>query len=161
MIDSLNIEILAPVGNQDALNAAINQQANAVYFGLTSINARRGAANFEPSELQNLVKKVHQANAKAYLALNITLTDREVGKAYRIVELAAQSKVDAIIICDPALLFLVKLYPNLEFHFSTQAACSNEEDMNMAKELGIHRVVLARENSIDEIKTMTQVGVDT
>ncbi len=155
------IEILAPAGNHDALDAALKSKAGAVYFGLTSINARRGATNFEPSELADVVTKVHQAGAKAYLALNITLSDREVGNAFRCVELASQAKVDAIIICDPALLFLPSLYPEVEFHFSTQAACCNDEDIKMAKTLGIKRVVLARENSLSEIKTMTTLGVDT
>ncbi len=153
-----NIEILAPAGNIASLKAALKAGADAVYLGLTSLNARRGATNFEPEKLAEVVTLSHENNTAVYLTLNIDLTDREVGQAFRIVELASQAGVDAILVRDPALLFLPQFYPNVEFHFSTQAACCNDADIKMAKKLGIKRVVLARENSLEEIKQINSVN---
>jgi len=156
------LEILAPAGDLDSLIAALSAGADAVYFGLTSLNARRGASNFYPEQLTEIVKKIHTANAKAYLTLNIYLKDREIGQATRILELARQCKVDAVLVCDPALLYISKYFPELEFHFSTQAAISNSYDVRAARELGIKRVVLARENSLEEIAIASQIsGVET
>ena len=153
-----NIEILAPVGNFESLQAALASGADAVYLGLTSLNARRGAANFEPEMLSEVVSLAHEHDTAVYLTLNIDLTDREVGQAFRIVELASQAGVDAVLVRDPALLFLPSFYPNLQFHFSTQAACCNSADIKMAEVLGIKRVVLARENSLEEIKQINAVN---
>ena len=100
------IEILAPAGNIDSLKSALKAGADAVYLGLTSLNARRGAVNFEPEKLSEIVALSHESNTSVYLTLNIDLTDREVGQAFRIVELASQAGVDAILVRDPALLFL-------------------------------------------------------
>ena len=162
MTTSSTPEILAPGGSIESLTAALKSGADAIYFGLTTLNARRGAKNIEPAELEAVVKQIHDAGARAYLTLNIDLTDRETGQAYRIVELAKQTHVDAILIRDPALLPLVKLYPEIEFHFSTQACISSSADVEAAKALGIKRVVLARENSLEEIKTASAIeGVET
>ncbi len=154
----MNVEILAPAGNIDSLKAAVKAGADAVYLGLTTLNARRGAANFEPDKLSEIVQLAHDYDTRVYLTLNIDLTDREVGQAFRIIELASQVGVDAVLVRDPALLFLPEFYPNLEFHFSTQAACCNLADMEAAEQLGIKRVVLARENTLDEIKELASVN---
>ncbi|MGL4854688.1 MAG: U32 family peptidase, partial [Lentisphaeria bacterium] len=151
MKEAEQMEILAPAGNYEAFKAALEAGADAVYLGLTSLNARRGAKNFEPSELKKVVTEAHAVGVKVHLTLNIDLRDREVGLAYRIIEHAASSGVDVVIVKDPALLALIDFYPNLQFHFSTQAACCNIWDSYAAKSLGISRVVLARENTYEEI----------
>ncbi len=150
------MEILAPVGDFNSLNAALEAGADAVYLGLTTLNARRGARNFQPSELAEVVNQVHQYNAKVNLTLNIDLSDREIGQAFRIVQLAADVGVDVIIIRDPALFFLTKIYPEIEFHFSTQVACCNWLDAKFAEKIGIKRVVLARENSFAEVEEISE-----
>jgi len=155
-------EILAPAGTPEALEAALQSGADAVYFGLKQFNARRGARNFLPAELAATVRRIHDAGARACLTLNIDLAQRELGEAARHLELARQAKVDAVLVRDPALLALRPFFPELEFHFSTQAGISSSAGMAAARELGVGRVVLARELSLDEIRAAAAVpGVGT
>ena len=157
-----SLELLAPAGGPAALTAALAAGANAVYFGLKQLNARRGAENFMPATLAATVAEIHQHKARAYLTLNIDLTQRELGQAARQLELARRSGIDAVLVRDPALLALKPLFPELEFHFSTQAGISSSAGMRAARELGITRVVLARELSLDEIRAASAVtGVET
>lgn len=150
------MELLAPA-NANTLDAALDAGADAVYFGLRRLNARRGALNFSPEELPAVVEKIHRRGAKAHLTLNIDLTQRELGLALRTLELARQCKVDAVILRDPALLPLASMFPELQFHVSTQAGVSSSAGVRMAKELGCRRVVLARELSREEISACAKV----
>ncbi len=150
------MELLAPA-NANTLDAALDAGADAVYFGLRRLNARRGALNFSPEELPAVVEKIHKRGAKAHLTLNIDLAQRELGLALRTLELARQCKVDAVILRDPALLPLASMFPELQFHVSTQAGVSSSAGVRMAKELGCHRVVLARELSREEIAACAKV----
>ncbi|HOG50253.1 MAG TPA: U32 family peptidase [Lentisphaeria bacterium] len=145
------LEILAPAGSRDALEAALQAGADAVYFGLKHLNARRGAANFSPEELPEVVQRIHDAGAKAHLTLNIDIHQRELGQAARTLALAVEADVDAVLVRDPALLALRPHFPQLAFHFSTQAAVTTSAGMEAAKALGLSRVVLARELSQTEI----------
>lgn len=151
------MEILAPV-NANTLDAALEAGADAVYFGLKRLNARRGAQNFTQEELPGVVERIHRAGAKAHLTLNIDLTQRELGLAARTLALARATGVDAVIVRDPALLSLRPLFPELEFHLSTQAGVSTSAGVRMARELGCDRVVLAREMTREEIRACCQVG---
>jgi len=156
------LEILAPAGSRDALEAALQAGANAVYFGLKHLNARRGAANFSPEELPEVVQRVHDAGAKAHLTLNIDIHQRELGLAARTLALAAEVGVDAVLVRDPALLALRPHFPQLAFHFSTQAAVTTSAGMEAAKVLGLSRVVLARELSQTEIAAAAATpGIET
>ncbi len=161
--DSLSsLELLAPAGDFEALEAALEAGAGAVYFGLTSLNARRRARNFRQEELGRAVEAVHARGARAYLTLNIDLTQRELGQAARILELARQNGVDAVLVRDPALFALRRAYPELEFHFSTQTCMANSADAAAARDLGAARVVLARELTLDEIAAASKVrGIQT
>ncbi|MHC4883487.1 MAG: peptidase U32 family protein [Planctomycetota bacterium] len=155
-------ELLAPAGGQEALTAALEHGADAVYLGLRNLNARRGAENFDHHQLGTLVEQIHAQNARVYLTLNICLTERELGQAARALELARQAGVDAVLVRDPALLIFLPLFPELEFHFSTQAAVSSTAGMKAAKDLGIKRVVLARELSLEEIRQASAVeGIES
>jgi collagenase-like PrtC family protease len=156
------LELLAPAGDLAALEAALEAGAGAVYFGLTSLNARRRAKNFRQEEFGEAVEKVHARGARAYLTLNIDLAERELGLAARILELARQHAVDAVLIRDPALLTLRREFPELEFHFSTQTCMANSADVVAAGYLGASRVVLARELTLAEITAASTVpGVQT
>ena len=104
------MEILAPV-NANTLDAALEAGADAVYFGLKRLNARRGAQNFTQEELPGVVERIHRAGAKAHLTLNIDLTQRELGLAARTLALARATGVDAVIVRDPALLSLSPIFP--------------------------------------------------
>jgi collagenase-like PrtC family protease len=157
-----SLELLAPAGDFEALEAALEAGAGAVYFGLTSLNARRGARNFRQEEVARAVEAVHARGVRAYLTLNIDLTQRELGQAARILELARQNGVDAVLVRDPALFALHRAYPELEFHFSTQTCMTNSADVAAARHLGAARVVLARELALDEIAAASKVrGIET
>jgi len=155
-----NLEILAPGGGRLQLEAAVAAGADAVYFGLKKLNARQGASNFAPEELSETVAFLHRHKVRAYLTLNIDLAQREIGLAARSLELARQAGVDAVLIKDAALLELIPFFPQLDFHFSTQAAISSSAGMLAAKELGLQRVVLARELSAAEIQAAAAAASD-
>ncbi len=156
------MELLSPAGSPTVLRAAIEAGADAVYFGLKELNARIGAENFNQENLADNVRFAHEHHTKAYLTLNIDISQRELGQAARQLELARQCKVDAVLIKDPAILGLMPLFPELDFHFSTQAGISSSAGVMAAREFGIKRVVLARELSIGEIRSASSVeGMET
>jgi U32 family peptidase len=152
------LELLAPAGEESALLAALEAGANSVYFGLKMLNARRKAKNFTPENFAEAVEAVHARGAKAYLTLNTDLTQREIGQAVRILELARQCKVDAVLVRDPALISLRAEFPELDFHFSTQTCMANSADVAAAGSLGANRVVLAREMTLHEIAAASAVS---
>jgi putative protease len=156
--DMTTPEILAPAGGPEALDAAIAAGADAVYLGLGELDARRGADGFEVRQLPALVAKAHASNVRVHLTLNIQLGGRELGRAARTLAWAEQSGVDVVLICDPALLDLMPAFPRLHVHWSTQAGIGSSAGVRAAKALGIERVVLARELSLDEIGPCAQQG---
>ncbi len=134
--------MLAPAGDFVVLKAALDAGTDAVYFGLNVLNARRRARNFDQSEFAQAVQTTHEHGARAYLTLNIDLTERDLGQAARLLKLAQDSGVDAVLIRDPALLAIKPEFPGLEFHFSTQTCIANSADVAAAARLGARRVVL-------------------
>ncbi len=152
-----DLELLAPAGDWAALQAALDAGADAVYLGLRTLNARRRAKNFSPDEFVKAVETAHAKGAKVYLTLNIDLAQRELGQAARILQLARQSRADAVLVRDPALLALRSEYPELEFHMSTQTCMANSADVAAAAELGAQRAVLAREMTLPEIAAASAV----
>lgn len=151
-------ELLAPAGSLEVLRAALEAGADAVYLGLNTLNARRGAQNFLPEELAQAVELARAHGARVFLTLNIMLTTREVGAAARALELARQCGVAAVLFADPAFLLLKEHYPQIEFHLSTQAAITNSAGVLAAADLGITRAVLAREMSLAEIEAATGIA---
>jgi U32 family peptidase len=155
-------ELLAPAGDEAALDAAIEAGADAVYLGMTDLNARRRARNFRPEEFPQAVQRAHERGVRVYLTLNTDITEKELPQAARLLELARESGVDAVLVRDPALLALRTEYPQIEFHFSTQTCIANSADVAAAGDLGAQRVVLARELTLDEIAAASAVaGVQT
>lgn len=150
------MEILSPV-NSDTLETALASGADAVYFGLKKLNARRGAKNFSQGELADVVAKIHSHGAKAHLTVNIDLSTRETGLAARTLAFAQECGVDAVIVRDPAILALRPFFPRLEFHLSTQAGVSSSAGTRMARALFCDRVVLARELTHDEIAACCKI----
>ncbi|MCC6126450.1 MAG: U32 family peptidase [Pirellulales bacterium] len=151
------LELLAPAGEEAALAAALEAGADAVYFGLKTLNARQKAKNFTPEEFARAVETVHARGAKAYLTLNTDLAQREIGQAARILELARLCRADAVLVRDPALMALRGEFPELEFHFSTQTCMANSADVAAAAALGADRAVLAREMTLHEIAAASAV----
>jgi len=147
-------EILAPAGDAAALQVALAAGADAVYFGLQEgFNARARAGNFALANLAETVATIHRAGARAYLALNTLLFEPELAFAADVVRRAAACGVDALIVQDPAMALLARaVAPDLELHASTQMTISSPEAAAFAESLGIRRVVLPRELSVQEIR---------
>ena len=147
------MEILSPVGNLSSLYAAARTGADAVYFGVGEFNARRNAENFTKDDLKTISSYCHIRGIKAYLALNTLVSDEEMNEALSIVKSACEAGIDAIIINDFGLASIVKkAAPNMPLHASTQMTVHNVEGVKYLKEKGYQRVVLARENSLDDMK---------
>lgn len=155
------LELLAPAGDPKSLVAALESGANAVYFGLKSLNARRRAVNFSAEQFRAALAEVRSRGKKAYLTLNIDLAEREVGQAARMLALAAELGVDAVLVRDPAVLAMARELSHLPVHFSTQAAICNSADVAAAQSLNVTRVVLAREMTLREIAAASKGPVET
>ncbi|MBW3015727.1 U32 family peptidase [Candidatus Woesearchaeota archaeon] len=148
-------EILAPAGNWEMLSAAIESGADAVYFGTKQLNMRATASNFELTELRNVVNKCHENNVKAYLTINTIIFDSELDKLKQILKQAKEADIDAIICWDIAAIKLAKEL-DLEIHLSTQASTANFEAIKFYNKQGVKRFILARELSLEQIKSIKQ-----
>ena len=154
-------EILSPAGSQDALEAGLAAGADAVYFGLDDgFNARARASNFSLGGIDEITKRIHRAGARAYLTLNTLIFEAELPRVEEILVEIARSGVDALIVQDPGLALLAQeICPELELHASTQMTISSPEAAPFAAELGITRVVVPRELSVNEIRKFKE-GTD-
>lgn len=151
--DSTQPELLAPAGNWDCLRAAVANGADAVYCGLPRFNARLRADNFREDELDEVVQFVHSHGVKLYVAFNTLIFTAELEAAAEQLRLLSKAGVDAVIVQDIGLVRLSKMItPDLPVHASTQMTITSPEGADFAKDLGIERVVLARELSLREIK---------
>ncbi|MBE6732853.1 MAG: U32 family peptidase [Ruminococcaceae bacterium] len=147
------IEVLSPAGSRESLYAAVRSGADAVYLGGKHYSARRNAENFSIGELEDAVKYCHIRGVKVYLTLNIMLREDELYDALEFVKQAAGSGIDGVIIADLGLLRLVhKAIPDLPLHASTQMTVMSPSALLPLKKLGITRVVVARELSLNAIK---------
>ncbi|HEX3775833.1 MAG TPA: U32 family peptidase, partial [Polyangiaceae bacterium] len=150
-------EVLAPAGDQAALEAAIEAGADAVYFGVDAFNARARARNFSVDRLAEVVSALHARSVKAHLTLNTLVFDAELDAWAEIVRAAAAAGVDAIIVQDLGALGLARqIAPSLRIHASTQMTCTDTASVAFAESLGADRVVLARELSLTEIETIAR-----
>ena len=154
-------EILAPAGDRDALSAALAAGADAVYFGLDDgFNARARAANFPSHRLAGVIAQVHRAGARAYVTLNTLVFESELAAVEELIRRVAAAGTDAIIVQDPAVALIARaLCPDLEVHASTQMTLSSPLAVELMKELGLARVVVPRELSVDEIRAY-RAGTD-
>ena len=146
------LELLCPAGSVDALRAAVCNGADAVYLGADAFNARKGARNFTLEELPEAVRYCHARGVKVHLTLNTLVSDKEMKEAARVISAAAMAGVDAFIVQDLGILDLCRqIAPSVELHASTQMSIHSLEGVLQAAQLGVSRVVLARELSRDEI----------
>jgi putative protease len=147
-------EILAPAGDRDALAAALAAGADAVYLGLDDgFNARARAANFPSTQLAETAAQVHRAGAKLYITLNTLVFEPELAIVEELIRRVAASGADAIIVQDPAVALLARrICPQLDVHASTQMTASSPAAANLLAPLGLSRVVVPRELSVDEIR---------
>ena len=150
-------EVLAPAGDQAALEAAVNAGADAVYFGVEAFNARARAQNFGINQLPDIVSTLHARRVKAHLTLNTLVFDAELEAWADVVRAAERAGVDAVIVQDLGAVGLVRrIAPSLRIHASTQMTCTDAASVNFAASLGVDRVVLARELSLSDIEAITR-----
>ncbi|HTJ47259.1 MAG TPA: U32 family peptidase [Kofleriaceae bacterium] len=147
-------EILAPAGDEAALAAALAAGADAVYFGLDEgFNARARARNFSLEGLPETVARIHRAGARAFVAMNTLVFETELAVVQELVARVAAAGADAIIVQDPALALIARaVCPALEVHASTQMTVSSGEAAELVRALGVTRVVVPRELSVEEIR---------
>lgn len=147
-----NVEILAPAGSFESVEAAVRCGADAVYLGMNSFNARRGASNFSPEELEKAVLYCHKHGVKVHLTLNTLVGDSELEEAQEAAGTACRAGVDAIILQDPGLADIVRrAAPGMPLHASTQMSVQTPAGLKKLKRLGFSRAVLPREMSKEEI----------
>ena len=152
--DKINkIELLSPVGDERGLKAAINGGADAVYFGAKSFNAREHAAeNFDDKTIENAIKFAKLRNVKTYITVNTLVYNDEIDKVIYLIKNLNDMGADAIIVQDLGIIDIVRNNLNIPMHASTQMSCNNSYAVKLLEKLGIERVVLARETSIENIK---------
>ena len=147
------IELLAPAGNMNALKASVMAGCDAVYLGGVNFGARAFSKNFDNDEIIEAINYCHLYGVKVYVTVNTLIYENEVDTFLEYIEFLHKNNVDAVIIQDFGMFDLVrKTFPNLEIHASTQMHIHNLDGTLLMEKLGMKRVVLARETSIDEIK---------
>lgn len=151
MINKKKPELLAPVQDYTSLTTAIENGADAVFFGIKGFNMRASAKNFTVNDLPKIVKTAHAKNVKTYLAINTIFYEDELKKIKNILVKVKKAKVDAIICWDFAVIEEAKKL-KIETHISTQASIANSTSAEFYRKLGAKRVVLARECSLEQIK---------
>ncbi len=151
-------ELLAPAGDWDCVRAAVENGANAIYFGLDcGFNARARAANFDSNDLPELMDFMHRRGVKGYVTLNTLAFPSELEVVEPLIRQLAETGVDAVLVQDIGLARLIRATcPDLPIHASTQMTLTSAECIEVAAELGIERVVLARELSVKEISSINQ-----
>ncbi len=149
------IELVVGAGWWDSLNAALDNGANAVYFGVKGFNLRANARSFELSELKKVVSLVHSCGARAYLTLNSIVYQQELDRVRAILKEARVVGVDGVICWDLGVVSMVREM-GLELHISTQASVSNMEAVMAYASMGARRIVLARELDLSQIGQIAQ-----
>lgn len=147
-------EIMSPAGYWPQLQAAIEAGADACYFGLKHFSAR-AKVGFALDELPDVMRTLHQRGARGYVTFNTLVFDHELREAARTLSAIAAAGADAIIVQDAGIAHLARqIVPTLEVHGSTQMSITSAEGIHLAQQLGVTRVVLARELSLDDIRTI-------
>lgn len=155
------VELLSPAGNYECMVAAVQAGANAVYLSGKSFGARSFAGNFDNDELIKAVEYCHLHKVKVYVTVNTIVLESEFNELDEYLNFLNSINIDAVIVQDLGVLRLIKTkYPSLEVHASTQMNIFNEKGAFTLKELGISRVVLARETPIGEVEKISKI-IDT
>ena len=151
------LELLAPAGSMEALRAAVQNGANAVYLGCGIFNARQGAKNFTPQTLTEAVKYCHVRGVAVHLTLNTLVSDKETPELMELIRHAALSGVDAFIVQDLGVIQLCRqIAPHIPLHGSTQMTIHSLPGVLLCAAWGLRRVVLSRELSQEEIRYICQ-----
>ncbi len=151
------LEILAPAGNMENLQTAINCGANAVYLGLQNFNARMSAQNFTTENIGDVVRYCHSLGVKVYVTVNTLVSNDEMSQMVETVMACVDAKVDAYLVQDLGVFNVLKnCFPGICLHASTQLGIHNLEGAKMAEKLGFSRVVLSREAKLSDVKEIKE-----
>ena len=155
------MELLSPAGNRDALTAAISCGADAVYLGYTAFGARSYAGNFDAQQLKEAVEYAHERGKKIYVTVNTLVKQCELDDLGDVLELLVKTDVDAAIVQDMGVLRIAReRFPELTLHASTQMTVNNAQGAKKMRDLGLSRVVPARECTLSELRKMADTGVE-
>src|SRR6185437_14154545 len=148
-------ELLAPAGSLEAVLAAVANGADAVYLGASRFNARDEGAQLTLAELGEACRVAHERGRRIYLTLNVLIKPAELADALLLLGEAIDLGIDAVIVQDLGLIRLIqRVYPDLEIHGSTQVTVHDAAGAAVVHELGVDRVVLARENTLEDIRAI-------
>jgi len=149
------MELLAPAGSPEALDAAIGEGADAVYLGLKDFNARLRSANFTYAQFESALRSLHKMGKKVYVTVNTVFEQREADRMYQFLKYLANQGPDALIVQDFGVVAMARAeFPSLRLHASTQMNIASARGANALSRHGVSRVVLARELSLEEIKSV-------
>ncbi|MBO5924136.1 MAG: U32 family peptidase, partial [Lentisphaeria bacterium] len=147
------MELLAPAGNLETAVAALQAGADAVYLGLGKFNARSRAENFKPHDLARLLEFAHRNNQKVYLTLNTLIKESELPELLTALGEIAKLNPDAVIVQDLGVLYIIRRYfPQITVHASTQMNIHNSCGIKLLEKLGVKRVILERQITLEELK---------
>jgi len=149
-------ELMAPAGDWSSLNTAVNYGADSVYFGVKTLNMRANAKNFELNQLDKIIEFLHNQNKRGYLTLNTIIMNSEIEKLNKVIDIAKKADIDGIIAWDMAVISKARR-KNIEVHLSTQASVSNIDAIEFYCNLGVKRIVLARECNLEQIKRIVEL----
>ena len=151
------MELLAPAGNFEKFLTALHFGADAVYLAGNRFGLRAFAGNFSDEEIKEAVKIAHKMGKKVYITLNIIAKDEDFEGLKEYLEFLQETEVDAVIVADIGVMEFVRKYaPKLDIHISTQANIINSYTANFFADLGVKRLILARELSLEQIKKLRQ-----
>src|SRR5919107_1455132 len=159
-------ELLAPAGSLDAVRAAVANGADAVYLGASRFNARDDGAQLSLDELEQACATAHARGTKVYLTFNVLIKPHELTDALAYLGECIDRGIDAAIVQDLGIVRLIQqLYPTLEIHGSTQMTVHDVSGARVMQQIGVERVVLARENTLDDVRAiraaLPDLGLET
>ena len=157
------MELLAPAGSPEAVIAAVQNGADAVYLGMGDFNARRSAQNFSTEELEKAIRYCHLRACRVYVTLNTLILDKELRGALEAARLASAFGADAILVQDLGMARIIReALPDIPLHASTQMSLHNLAGVEAAAQMGITRAVLARELSLEQVRFIsTHASIET
>jgi putative protease len=151
------VELLAPAGSPEALDAAFGEGADGVYLGLKNFNARMRSANFAYSQFEGALKSAHRMGRKLYVTLNTVFEQREADRIYQLLKYLASVGPDGVIVQDFGVIKMARdIFPSLKLHASTQMNIASARGANLLSKQGVSRVVLSRELGFAEIRNIRE-----
>ena len=155
------MEILAPAGSREALERAQAAGADAVYLGFSAFSARAGAGNFGEEELRDALRFAHLHHMRVYVTVNILVREEELPGVYELLRLLNRERADGVLVQDLGILRMARrCFPGLRIHASTQMAIHHASGVRWCAAMGMKRVVLARECSLEEIRRCADTGTE-